>query len=87
MHGSAPDIAGKGIANPLAITMSGVMMMNHIAASTGDQVVGAAAARIRDAYSATVAAGACTADLGGTLGTEAFADAVIGRLGPVEADR
>src|SRR6266480_4428660 len=50
VHGSAPDIAGKGIANPLAVIMSGVMMLNHI----HEQAI---AARIRSAYDAVLAEG------------------------------
>ena len=81
VHGSAPDIAGQGVANPLAITMSGVMMLNHLATVTGDEILKSAGATIREAYSAALAAGERTRDLGGTLGTEAFADAVIARYG------
>jgi isocitrate dehydrogenase (NAD+) len=74
VHGSAPDIAGRGIANPLACLMSGVMMLNHLHEE-------ALADRIRSAYNAVLEAGAVrTADLGGTAGTDAFADAVIARL-------
>ena len=80
VHGSAPDIAGQGVANPLAITMSGVMMLKHLAGVTGDSVLASAATTLREAYSAAVAAGEKTRDLGGSLGTEAFADAVISRF-------
>jgi len=80
VHGSAPDIAGRGVANPMALLMSGVMMLRHLGETTGDAACGAAADRVRDAYNACVLAGETTRDLGGTLGTEAFADAVIARL-------
>lgn len=80
VHGSAPDIAGQGLANPLAITMSGVMMLNHLSVTTGDAALREAAVRIRDAYDAALVAGEKTRDLGGDLGTEAFTDAVIRRL-------
>ncbi len=76
VHGSAPDIAGKDIANPLAVIMSGVMMLRHL----GEDVQ---ATRIRAAYDALLAEGnpaEMTRDLGGTAGTQAFADAVIKRL-------
>ncbi len=74
VHGSAPDIAGKGVANPLALIMSGVMMLNHIHEE-------AIAARIKSAYDATLSEGkTLTRDLGGTAGTDEFADAVITRL-------
>ncbi|MCC6271412.1 MAG: NAD-dependent isocitrate dehydrogenase, partial [Microbacteriaceae bacterium] len=80
VHGSAPDIAGKGIANPLALIMSAVMMLNHLADTRDDSACRAAAARIKVAYDQALADGRKTRDLGGDLGTEAFADAVIERL-------
>ncbi len=74
VHGSAPDIAGKGIANPLALIMSGVMMLNHIHED-------AMAAKIKAGYDAVLAEGkSLTRDLGGTAGTEQFADAVIAKF-------
>ena len=80
VHGSAPDIAGKGIANPLALIMSGVMMLNWMTQSRGDARFASAAARIRNAYDGALAAGESTADIGGKLGTVSFADALIARL-------
>ena len=80
VHGSAPDIAGKGIANPLALLMSAVMMLNHIADTRGDETCRGSAARIREAYNRALADGQKTGDLGGTLDTEAFASAVIERM-------
>jgi isocitrate dehydrogenase (NAD+) len=74
VHGSAPDIAGKGIANPLAVIMSGVMMLNHI----GEEAI---ATKIKHAYDTVLAEGKhLTRDLGGTTGTEGFADAVIAKF-------
>jgi len=76
VHGSAPDIAGQGIANPLALLMSGVMMLNNIGLEPY-------AERIKAAYNAVLAEGnpaERTRDIGGTASTEAFADAVIARL-------
>ena len=74
VHGSAPDIAGKGIANPLACLMSGVMMLNHLHEES-------LAERVKAAYNAVLAEGTVrTRDLGGTAGTDAFADAVIAHL-------
>jgi isocitrate dehydrogenase (NAD+) len=81
VHGSAPDIAGQGVANPLALLMSGVMMLNHLAEARNDPRCRAAADRIKAAYNRALAEGQKTRDLGGTLGTEAFASAVIARLG------
>ncbi len=80
VHGSAPDIAGQNIANPLALLMSGVMMLRHIARTRDDATCKDAANRIRDAYNASLIAGEKTRDLGGSLGTSEFADAVIKRL-------
>ncbi len=80
VHGSAPDIAGKGIANPLALLMSAVMMLNYVADAAHDPAARTVAVRIRKAYDAALAAGEKTRDLGGKLGTVAFADAVIARL-------
>jgi isocitrate dehydrogenase (NAD+) len=81
VHGSAPDIAGKGLANPLALLMSGVMMLNHIAATRDDARCVAVAERIKNAYNLALAEGEKTRDLGGTLSTTEFTDAVIRRLG------
>ncbi len=81
VHGSAPDIAGQGIANPLALTMSAVMMLNYIAEMHGDGALAATATRIRTAYDLALRDGCKTRDLGGTLTTSQFADAVIARLG------
>src|SRR5688500_5599724 len=63
VHGSAPDIAGKGVANPLAVVMSGVMMLNHMQEE-------AVAKRIKTAYDAVLTEGkSLTRDLGGKAGT------------------
>lgn len=80
VHGSAPDIAGKGIANPLALLMSGVMMLNHLAETRSDNAARESAERIKLAYNRALSEGQTTRDLGGQLGTEAFADALIERL-------
>jgi len=81
VHGSAPDIAGKGIANPMALLMSAVMMLNHIAETRADDRATQAAEKIKAGYNQALADGQKTADLGGDLGTEQWADAVIERLG------
>jgi isocitrate dehydrogenase (NAD+) len=75
VHGSAPDIAGKGVANPLALIMTAELMIHHLAEHE-------IADRIRAAYDAVLSEGkTITRDLGGTAGTDQFADAVIARLG------
>ncbi|HTL30499.1 MAG TPA: isocitrate/isopropylmalate dehydrogenase family protein [Tepidisphaeraceae bacterium] len=75
VHGSAPDLAGKGLANPLACIMSGVMMLNHI----HEEKI---AEKIKSAYNAVLAEGkTLTRDLGGTANTAEFTDAIIAKLG------
>lgn len=81
VHGSAPDIAGQGLANPLALIMSGVMMLNFLAETRKDDACLAAAERIKGAYNRALADGQKTRDLGGELGTEAFTDALVERIG------
>ncbi len=73
VHGSAPDISGKGIANPLAMMMSGAMMFDELG------FPGAAKA-IRDACVDTLEKGPKTPDLGGSSSTREVADAVVGLL-------
>lgn len=80
VHGSAPDIAGQGVANPLALLMSAVMMLNHLAEQRDDPACSASAETIKTAYNRALAEGAKTRDLGGDLDTEGFADALIERL-------
>lgn len=80
VHGSAPDIAGRGVANPLALLMSAVMLLNHLADTRLDPRCEATAERIKAAYNRTLADGCRTRDLGGDLGTEAFTNAVLERL-------
>jgi isocitrate dehydrogenase (NAD+) len=74
VHGSAPDIAGKGVANPLAVLMSGVMMLRHLHEE-------AIAGRIERAYHAVLTEGKYrTRDLGGSAGTDEFTDAIIAKV-------
>jgi isocitrate/isopropylmalate dehydrogenase len=68
------------MANPLALLMSGVMMLNHLAESRSDPRCREAAERIKRAYDRGLAEGQKTRDLGGKLTTEGFADALIERL-------
>jgi isocitrate dehydrogenase len=79
IHGSAPDIAGKDLANPSGLLLGAVMMLVHI----GQHAV---ASKVHNAWLATLEAGIQTADLAHgkqlkTVGTAAFADEVIARLG------
>ncbi|HVX86916.1 MAG TPA: isocitrate/isopropylmalate dehydrogenase family protein [Phycisphaerae bacterium] len=81
VHGTAPDIAGKNLANPLACIMSGVMMLNHLYDTTHDQACHDAAEKIKAAYNAVLAEGkSLTRDLGGTAGTKEFTDALIAKI-------
>ena len=74
VHGSAPDIAGKGIANPLAAVLSAGLMLDHLGLSAG-------AAAIRAAVASVLAAGTTrTPDLGGTATTEAVGAAVVAAI-------
>jgi isocitrate dehydrogenase (NAD+) len=74
VHGTAPDIAGKGISNPTALIQSAVMMLHHIGES-------AAGDRIENALIALYANGTHrTGDLGGTATTDQFTDALCKRV-------
>ncbi len=74
VHGSAPDIAGQGIANPIATCLSAAMMLRYSLDAPG------AAARIDDAVAATLDAGVRPRDLGGDADTRAVTDAILGAL-------
>ena len=80
VHGSAPDIAGKGVANPLALLMSAEMMLGYISDHHDDKRCELAAQRIRAAYEGALENGEKTRDLGGELSTVQFAQSVIDRL-------
>ena len=74
VHGSAPDIAGQDIANPMAMILSAVMLLRYIGeAAAADRIEAALIAVLREKR-------AVTRDLGGTAGTRAMADAIIGEL-------
>ena len=73
VHGSAPDIAGQGIANPVAAILSGAMMLEWLELDT-------AAESIRRGVEATLHQGLGTPDLGGQLNTHQMTDAIIQNL-------
>src|SRR5205085_1231867 len=76
-HGSAPDIAGNGIANPYAMIMSGQMLLDWLGRTHDEPKATAAAAAILAAVERTVAdAKHLTPDLGGTASTQAMGDAI-----------
>jgi 3-isopropylmalate dehydrogenase len=74
VHGSAPDIAGQGVANPLAMILSAAMLLRHGLARTDD------AARIESAVDRALEAGLRTSDLGGTATTTEATRAVLKEL-------
>jgi isocitrate dehydrogenase len=78
VHGTAPDIAGKGLANPTALILSGLMMLRHLGLVRQ-------AATIENALLAALESGAHTGDFGDkskpTLGTADFTQAIVSRLG------
>ncbi len=73
VHGSAPDIAGRGIANPIATIWSAAMMLDHLGLSMWSE-------RIISAISSTTAAGTLTPDLGGIARTADVGDEIAARL-------
>jgi 3-isopropylmalate dehydrogenase len=81
-HGSAPDIAGRGIANPTGMLLSLVMLLNWLGNRHSDQHLLTVARQIEQAVQQVYAAGIRTADLGGNVSTAGFADAVIAHLPP-----
>ena len=74
IHGSAPDIAGKGIANPISMILSVAMMLRDSFGRYED------ADRIEDAVETTLAAGILTRDIGGQASTKEMTEAIIARL-------
>jgi isocitrate dehydrogenase (NAD+) len=74
VHGTAPDIAGKGIANPGALILAGCMLLEHL--GQGERAV-----TVRRALESVVREGkTVTRDLGGSASTDEFTDAIIARL-------
>lgn len=73
VHGSAPDIVGKGVANPIAAMVSGAMMLGYLGHLD-------AAERLEDAITATLMSGCRTADMGGDATTAQVTDAVCEHL-------
>jgi len=75
VHGSAPDIAGKDVANPTALLQSAILMLRHL-----DEM--AAAEKVQKALERVYAERkTLTRDVGGTAGTTQFADAVLEAMG------
>jgi isocitrate dehydrogenase (NAD+) len=81
VHGSAPDIAGKDMANPTALLQSAVLMLHHLNESaTGERIQNAIEQVYREGKT-------LTRDVGGQAGTKAFADAVLGAMASPVATR
>ena len=74
VHGSAPDIAGRGVANPTATVLSAAMMLEHLGESE-------TAAHLDESVNRVLASGPTTPDLGGSADTETFTNALIAALG------
>ncbi|MCZ2860079.1 isocitrate/isopropylmalate dehydrogenase family protein [Blastococcus sp. VKM Ac-2987] len=79
-HGSAPDIAGTGLANPVAMMLSAGMLLDWLGTRHGDRRAADAAVRVEDGVRAAVRGGVSTRDLGGTASTDEFTVAVVERI-------
>jgi 3-isopropylmalate dehydrogenase len=79
-HGSAPDIVGKGIANPMAMILSASMMLEWLGERRGNERCTRAGQAIQSAVETALAKGPRARDLGGTASTKEVVDAVIGAL-------
>jgi tartrate dehydrogenase/decarboxylase/D-malate dehydrogenase len=73
VHGSAPDIAGRGIANPIGAIWSAALMIDHLGLTSE-------AAAIMSAIETTTASGVLTPDLGGSATTREVTDAILAHL-------
>jgi len=74
VHGSAPNLAGQGVVNPVGAILSGSMMIEHLGFAE-------AAKRIENAVATALRRGECTRDLGGSLSTSEAGDAVVRYMG------
>jgi len=79
-HGSAPDIAGRGLANPIAMILSSAMLLDWLGTRHGDERAADAAARVETGVRAAVRGGVATRDLGGSASTDGFTAAVVERI-------
>jgi isocitrate/isopropylmalate dehydrogenase len=77
VHGSAPDLAGSGRANPIATLLAAAMMLDHLGETRSGEL-------LRRAVEECISAGQVTPDLGGSLSTQAATQAVIARLTQAE---
>jgi 3-isopropylmalate dehydrogenase len=79
-HGSAPDIAGQNLANPIAMILSSAMLLDWLATKNDDSRLRDAAARVEQGVTAAVTAGTSTRDLGGSASTTEFTEAVVAAI-------
>ena len=79
-HGTAPDIMGKGLANPAAMILSAAMMLDWLAERHGHDGAAQAARAIESAVDRAFASGLCACEFGGSDGTAAIANAVLREL-------
>jgi 3-isopropylmalate dehydrogenase len=79
-HGSAPDIAGTGLANPIAMILSSGMLLDWLGTRSGDERAVEAAVLVENGVRSAVRGGVSTRDLGGTASTDAFTAAVVERI-------
>jgi 3-isopropylmalate dehydrogenase len=79
-HGSAPDIAGKGLVNPIAMMLSSGMLLDWLGTRHGHATAADAAGRVEAGVRAAVRGGVATRDLGGQASTDEFTDAVVERI-------
>jgi 3-isopropylmalate dehydrogenase len=79
-HGSAPDIAGRGLANPIAMILSSAMLLDWLGSRHGDERAAEAAVRVEAGVRAAVRGGVATRDLGGSASTDEFTAAVIEKI-------
>jgi 3-isopropylmalate dehydrogenase len=79
-HGSAPDIAGRNIANPIAMILSSAMLLKWLGARRNDAALSQAAELIEDGVASCIQRGVMTSDMGGDTGTREFGDAVAQQI-------
>jgi len=79
-HGSAPDIAGRDIANPIGLMLSAVMMFDWMGTRYDDSVLTEASKDMENAIIAIMKSGICTPDMGGICSTSKFAEEVVEQL-------
>jgi 3-isopropylmalate dehydrogenase len=85
-HGSAPDIAGRGVANPVGMIVSTALLLSWLGDEHGDDAATWAGAAMQRAVDAVLARGIGTPDIGGSAGTAAFTDAVVAALSAAAGD-